>query len=176
MESFDWLIGKQAGKALSTESRKALRENGIALTPDEEQRILELRAEAARQAGRIEFGAGTVDLVIGAFSCSSALDASNAVETLCGAFERFYALRAAVSVEVGDAEIADCLLQAFEDSEGAFELVDLGTLPERLEPQEAGYSISDEQGKTYCWYPAEWECSEFADGWDGEQWGSDFDE
>ena len=175
MDLCNWLGPKGTIAALSMKTREMLCENGIALTPEEEQRISDQHTVVVRDAGRIEFGNGAIELIVGTFSHSRALHATCAVDVLCDAIERFYSLRARVSVEVGDAEIAEALLQAFEDCEGAFELVDTEKLSESLEPREAEYSIADEYGRTYCWGPEEWEYLEHVDGWDGEQWGGNLD-
>ena len=106
---------------------------------------------------------------------SSALAAHDAASSLCAAVELFYTLRSSLAIEVGDAEIVDVLLAAFEECQGACELIDVDVVLKKFELRDEGYSITDSAGKTYHWDPAEWEYSDQADGWDGELWAGDFD-
>lgn len=176
MEAGNWLLAKGRIPMLRSQTRAMLRENGIALTEEEEQRIYEQHVASLKETGRIEFGGSAVDLIVGAFARSSVLMASDAADALCAAVEQFYTLRSAISVEVGDAEIADALLEAFEECEGALELIDIDKLSNELAQTGEGYSVADDEGKTYHWNPAEWEYSEQTDGWEGEPWVGDFDE
>lgn len=176
MNEFSWLAPQGRLDALRQKTHAALQENGITLTAEDERCIFDQQAASLKETGRVELGCGMVDLIVRTFACSSALAAPDMAGALCAAVERFYAVRSVVSVEVGDEEIVDALLEAFESCEGAFELIDIDALAKGLAQTSEGYSITDDAGKTYHWDPAEWEYSEQADGWDGEPWAGDFDE
>ena len=175
MEACGWLLAKGCAPVLQSHTQALLRESGIELTAEEVQRIFDQRDVSLREAGRVEFGSGSVELVINAFARSSALAAHDAASSLCAAVELFYTLRSSLAIEVGDAEIVDVLLEAFEECQGACELIDVDVVLKKFELRGEGYSITDSAGKTYHWDPTEWEYSDQADGWDGELWAGDFD-
>ncbi len=176
MEACGWLLAKGCAPVLRSHTQALLKENGIELTAEEVQRIFDQRDVSLRETGRIEFGSGSVGLILEAFARSSALAAHDVASSLCAAVELFYTLRSSLAIEVGDAEIVDELLEAFEECQGACELIDVDAVLKKLELRDEGYSITDDAGKTYHWNPTDWEYSDQANGWDGEPWAGGFNE
>lgn len=98
-----------------------------------------------------------------------------AAETVCDLIELYYALRSSCSFEVGDPELVEKFAASFESSEGVVDLIDLDALIiSSCDPWDAFEEAADRCGLS-SQDSLIWEYDEFSTGWDGEEWGADYD-
>lgn len=79
------------------------------------------------------------------------------------------------ALEVGDPELIEKIAASFESSEGAVDLIDLDALIiSSCDPWDAFEEAADRCGLS-SQDSLIWEYDEFSPGWDGEEWGADYD-
>ena len=176
MESRGILLQLNNSVCLGERLAAILRAVGVVVTDQEIIDIEKQRSESLRSHELLEFDSSTLEMLFTSLGQSSVFPNCHAVETSCDLIELYYALRSLCSSEVGDIELIEELVAAFEASEGAVELIDLDALiVSSCDPWDAFGEAVDRCG--LCNQDSSiWEYDEFSAGWDGEEWGSDHDE
>lgn len=176
MESRGILLQLSNSVCLGERLAAILRAVGVAITDQEIIDIEKQRSESLRSHGLLEFDSSALEMLFTSLGQSSVFPNYHAVETACDLIELYYALRSSCSSEVGDIELIEELVAAFEASEGAVELIDFDALTRSFRDlRDVCGEVVD--GCGLCNQDSSiWEYDEFSTGWDGEEWGSDHDE
>lgn len=166
---------------------KGLAAGGLSVTREEAWALARQRLESLAATDRIEFGVPAVVGIAEVMATSSYLDQEELLEVLSILQEAFYELRTDLAVGVPDAEILEALRRGFDSCGGV--AAEVASMPieeimafsedyrQALEYENlARYCISDEEGRTYTFDPAQWDYDEQSCGWDGERWGGDWDD
>ena len=165
---------------------------GIRLSPTQIQQITAAQTTALAQTERIAFAPGAADEIVNALADSPFLQQGKAGDTLAATVEAFYVVRDDVPSTVPDEEIAAAIRAAFDAAEGDAEAFDESEISRNLAEAESkqlfstaeedpktsnisSYTITDSEGRTYRWDPADWEYDELAPGWNGEKWEGDYE-
>ena len=119
---------KQVEAVLSCNEKTSA--NGLALTAEQAQRLVEVRAGSLKKTGRIELGRGILDRLILAFSDSPYLSQDNYEDTLQELVELFYSFKNETVDRVRDEVLISYMKEAFDgECAGSVELLAEEALP-----------------------------------------------
>lgn len=97
---------------------------GLTLTEENITELVQLRSEALRNTGRVEFGGGILPKLIRAFCKSPYVDAGNYPSVLADLQDAFYYFKNESEDRFSDDELIDFMAQVFNGSaEGSTELL-----------------------------------------------------
>ncbi|MCE5195533.1 MAG: DUF6323 family protein [Negativicutes bacterium] len=100
------------------------RQYGLTLSQSQAVELVETRALALRQTGRIEIGGGVIDKMISAFADSPFLTSYNYAETLNDFIELFYYFKNETLEQVSDDDLIRYMSKAFNGvCQGSLELL-----------------------------------------------------
>ena len=180
------LAGRGEGDALLASVNGRLAAAGLSLKHDDMLVLAQGRVDALQDTGRVEFGVPAIVTVAEAIATSPHVMQEDVAGTLAKLQGVFYALREELPPDVPDSEIAAAIRGCLDAWGSADEVVAMPAdevmaySDEYVRAREAevsgGYRITDDEGRTYTFDPAEWDYDEQADGWDGERWGDDWDD
>ncbi|WP_457944307.1 DUF6323 family protein [Caproiciproducens sp. LBM24188] len=88
---------------------------GLILTPQDAAELLETRACALNETGRIEIGSATIGKIVDAFGSSTFLNQDNYAATLCELTELFYAVKNETEDRISDDDLIAFLKDCFEN-------------------------------------------------------------
>ena len=87
---------------------------GLALNRGQIARIVERRAQALKDAGRVEFGPGILKQLAEAFCDSPYVNQRDYEEILSGLIDSFYYFKGAVEGLLSDGDLIDCMRRYFD--------------------------------------------------------------
>ena len=97
---------------------------GLCLTEQDITELVELRSQALRNTGRVEFGGGILPKLIRAFCSSPSLDAYNYVETLGLLQDAFYYYKSESQDRFSDDDLIEFMVDVFNGpAHGSAELL-----------------------------------------------------
>ena len=148
---------------------------GVAVTDQEIFDIENQRDESLRSHGLLELDSRALEVLLTSIGQAPIFPCYYAAETVCELIELYYARRSSYSPEVGDPELVEKIAASFESSEGVVDLIDLDALIlSSCDPWDAFEEAVDRCGLS-SQDSLIWEYDEFSTGWDGEEWGADYD-
>lgn len=179
-----------AAPTLSGSTIVKMSEHGVQLSRRQLEQISAAQNHALAETERVQFAAGAIADLVSACANSPFLQQGEAGESLATLTETFYAVRDDVPIDVPDEEIIAAIRTAFDAAEGDADALDEPEIARALTTGEIvrnepsnwddaaesttnAYTITDDEGRTYRWNPADWEYDELAPGWDGERWEDD---
>lgn len=148
MEEKTWVEMELA--AAETELRECdslNRQHGLMLTEQDVVGLLQLRAEALRVTGRVEFGGGILPRLIRAFCDSPYVDEENYAEILGELQDAFYYFKNESQDRFSDDELIEFMRRAFNGrAEGSGEILCTVSLEElcRWARNDGNYLYEDE--------------------------------
>ena len=107
-------------------------EYGLVLSKADAAELIDTRAKALRENGRIETGLGALSMIIKVFSVSEYINQQNYAQTVHELLELFYYLKTESRDRIGDRELIEILFDKFENEcHGSLDLMtaDEITLP-----------------------------------------------
>lgn len=184
----EWFLalGKAGDASTLIRVNNRLAAGGLSLSDDDMQFLVERRAEALSEIGRVEFGDSAIVAIAEAFAQSPVLMQDDLARSLAELLSFFYALRDELPIDVPDAEIIEALRGCFDDR-GDVDAVCSMPAEEVMQHSEeyvqaaavqrnGEFRITDDEGRAYTFNTADWEYEEYANGWEGERWSDDFDD
>ena len=175
MESRDILSRLNTSVCLRERLAAILGAVGVAVTDQEIFNIESQRNESLRSHGLLELDSRALEVLLTSIGQAPIFPCYYAAETVCELIELYYALRSSYSPEVGDPELVEKIAASFESSEGVVDLIDLDALIiSSCDPWDAFEEAVDRCGLS-SQDSLIWEYDEFSTGWDGEEWGADYD-
>jgi hypothetical protein len=105
--------------------------HGLILTPQQALELVETRAVALSENGRVEFGTGILDKIIREFCDSPYITMQNYMETLHELIEMFYYFKNETQDSISDDELIAFMSRSFDNvCHGSLELLSGRELPE----------------------------------------------
>lgn len=127
-------------------------EYGLTLGEREAAELVETRAGALRDNGRVEMGLGALSMIIKVFSVSEYITQENYAETLNDLLELFYFLKTETHDKVSDRELIETMFDQFENNyHGSVDLMQSREFKYQKNADELPYEYSigdgDDDGK-----------------------------
>lgn len=97
---------------------------GLTLTSEQAAELIETRSKALKTAGRLEFGGGIIEKLIFEFCDSMYIQQSEYADIMNYLVELFYTFKSASGDRLNDEELIRFMREAYDRSEGSFELVE----------------------------------------------------
>ena len=105
-------------------------EYGLILSKADAAELIDTRAKALRENGRIETGLGALSMIIKVFSVSEYINQQNFAQTVHELLELFYYLKTESRDRIGDRELIEILFDKFENEcHGSLDLMPADEIP-----------------------------------------------